>query len=125
MNSKYPNYDPKIRDRFIRCFQDRGMLKWGGFYLSDHTRVIEKTANYRAEKQSRYLKKQMNFQQISEILFKAFSNNREVEIQLADENREHGIAETIVGSVEGYDQKGIIIAKKNFSLDSIWRCDLV
>ncbi|MDN6967102.1 DNA polymerase III subunit alpha [Oenococcus sp. UCMA 17063] len=125
MNSKYPNYDPKIRDRFIHCFQDRGMLKWGGFYLSDHTRVIEKTANYRAEKQSRCLKKQMNFQQVSEVLFKAFSNNREVEIQLADENRGHGIAETIVGFVEGYDQNGIIISKKIFSLDSIWHCDLV
>ncbi|EJO00169.1 hypothetical protein [Oenococcus oeni] len=125
MNSKYPNYDPKIRDRFIRCFQDRGMLKWGGFYLSDHTRVIEKSAKYRAEKQSRYLKEQMNFHKISEVLFRAFSNEREVEIQLADENQEHGIAKIIVGFVEGYDRDGIIVANNFFSLDDIWRCELV
>ncbi|WP_257612342.1 EF-Tu/IF-2/RF-3 family GTPase, partial [Oenococcus oeni] len=66
-----------------------------------HTRVIEKSAKYRAEKQSRYLKEQMNFHKISEVLFRAFSNEREVEIQLADENQEHGIAKTIVGFVEG------------------------
>ncbi|OIM20308.1 DNA polymerase III subunit alpha, partial [Oenococcus oeni] len=89
------------------------------------TRVIEKSAKYRAEKQSRYLKEQMNFHKISEVLFRAFSNEREVEIQLADENQEHGIAKTIVGFVEGYDRDGIIVANNFFSLDDIWRCELV
>lgn len=125
MNKDYPNYDPKIRDQFIHSFQDRGMMKWGGFYLSDHTRVIEKSSKQRAEKERRFLRERMDFKTISQRLFDAFSNHKEVQIQLAEESEEHGIYATILGFVEGYDETGILVADKVVAVNDIWNCQLI
>ncbi|MEJ1319580.1 hypothetical protein QY890_01075 [Latilactobacillus sakei] len=30
-------FDPNLVTQFLNQYQDRGMMKWQGFYLSDHT----------------------------------------------------------------------------------------
>lgn len=37
MSSNNYDYDPSLVQRFLSEYQDRSMLKWQGFYLSDHT----------------------------------------------------------------------------------------
>lgn len=37
MSSNNYDYDPSLVQRFLSEYQDRGMLKWQGFYLSNHT----------------------------------------------------------------------------------------
>ncbi|MFT9266691.1 DNA polymerase III subunit alpha [Oenococcus sp.] len=125
MSNPYPNYDPRIRDQFIRNYRDRGMMKWGGFYLSDHTRVIEKKAKSRRANEKRRLQKQMDFQKISANLFSAFANEKEVSVQLAEENKDHYAAQTIVGFVQGYGDDGVVIAGQVVAYDDIWNCSII
>lgn len=38
------DFDKKVTE-FFRTYQDRGMKKWQGFFLSDHTLAIKKIVN--------------------------------------------------------------------------------
>lgn len=35
-------FDPNLVTQFLNQYQDRGMMKWQGFYLSDHTASLNK-----------------------------------------------------------------------------------
>ncbi|MBA1394127.1 hypothetical protein EQ500_09685 [Lactobacillus sp. XV13L] len=36
------NFDPRLVQSFLTEYQDQGMLKWQGFYLSDHTSKLDR-----------------------------------------------------------------------------------
>ncbi len=60
MSETYPNYDPTWPMQvFGQLYQDQGMKKWGGFYLSDHTAVLNQAATQQAAIAARKLKPQM------------------------------------------------------------------
>ena len=42
----------KIVEEFFRTYQDRGMKKWAGFYLSDHTAKINRDKKRRETQSS-------------------------------------------------------------------------
>ena len=37
MNNIRDDFDPNLVTQFLNQYHDRGMMKWQGFYLSDHT----------------------------------------------------------------------------------------
>ena len=45
------NFDPALVQRFLDDYQDRGMMKWQGFMLSDHTAKLNKKAKAQAERE--------------------------------------------------------------------------
>lgn len=74
-------FDQKL-DEFFRNYQDSGMKKWSGFFLSDHTVKISKS---NIERNTNYFKKsEMTVDKISEILLDSFCNHRLISLQLKD-----------------------------------------
>ena len=88
-------------DPFVSNYDDRGMAKWMGFYLSEHTSEMEKdntirnTIYYRREKMSEI--------EISSILDTAYRYRYSVIIQLDALNTEGFAFEDVTGVVEGFN----------------------
>lgn len=104
-------------DPLIREYHDRGMAKWMGFYLSEHT------ARMKTEKTKRNLtrprKLQMNAIEIAEILSTSYLSKNLVEIQLAALNPEGEAFADIIGVVLGFDDTTIFLADATMEIQAI------
>ncbi|WP_413627769.1 hypothetical protein R4B61_00830 [Fructilactobacillus vespulae] len=80
-------FDQRLVDQFFKYdYHDRGMMKWQGFYLSDHTVAIAKQ-----EKQTKHVVKVKPQQTVIEIkknLVRAFEKQQSVIIQLNELDQE-------------------------------------
>lgn len=112
-NSKF---DKAIQD-FFKNYHDRGMQKWGGFFLSDHTVQINKDN----QKANTFYRKEaeMDLQEISRIFFKAFSNHYKIRLQLKDRNYNNEFKKDITGFVDGYHDRQIIVSGYAIELEDI------
>ena len=104
-------------DPLIREYHDRGMAKWMGFYLSEHTAEME------SEKKERNLiwprKPQMDEFEISEILRESYLTKISVEIQLDTLNSEGYALADIVGIVMGFDDTNIFLSVSKMDIQVI------
>lgn len=119
MGEAFMSYHP---DPYVRGYDDRGMAKWMGFYLSEHTTEMEKDNTMRNKVWFR--KEQMTEFEIGEILENAFKNHSQVIIQTAELNNEGTAFEDILGVVEGFNGNTLYISDvdtgiKFVSIDSI------
>ena len=88
-------------------YNDRGRLKWAGFYLSDHTEVIDAE---NAERSNHNLaKEQMTTEEISEVLNAAVIKRKIVCIQKEERDSEGYYPDDIIGQKRGYDELGIFV----------------
>jgi hypothetical protein len=110
-------FDQKL-DEFFRNYQDSGMKKWSGFFLSDHTVKISKS---NIERNTKHFKKsEMPIDKISEILLDSFCNHKQVSLQLKELDENGNLSPDIKGFVEGYyDQETIIVSGSKLSLETI------
>jgi hypothetical protein len=115
------DFDQKVTE-FFRTYQDRGMKKWAGFFLSDHTLKINQD---KAKRSVTYQKeKPMSQAEISEVLFKAFSNHLLVQLQLKQLDDNGELPADITGFVEGYQEQKIIISGQVVDFNDINHVDL-
>lgn len=104
MNSK--EFDRKL-DNFFRNYQDRGMKKWAGFFLSDHTAKINQSNRQRKMVYSK--KPEMSQTKISKILLTAFYKHQLVSLQLKELDQNGNLPANIEGFVDGYTNQDIIV----------------
>jgi soluble P-type ATPase len=101
------------------------MLKWNGFYLSDHTRVIEQEL---AEEQAIYDRRRLvrqSFEEIGSILMQAQLKSRPVLVQLADEDADHRLKADILGELKGYTDTTIVVGDEQIAYDDIWHVEII
>lgn len=104
-------YDDDSAERLFmeakRVYEDRGMLKWIGFYLSDHTAVLNK-----AEKERNFInqeKPKMSLEEIGEILQQAYLQGKRVAIQLEELDSEGNFLADLVGKLAGQREEKIFL----------------
>jgi hypothetical protein len=66
---------------FEHYYVDRGMVKWNGYYLSDHTESVGKYTQERANERNQVVMPEMSLENITAILFHAYSNHLQVSVQ--------------------------------------------
>lgn len=98
-------------------YNDRGRLKWAGFYLSDHTEEIDTDNEQRANQN--LAKEQMTTEEITEVLNAAVIKNRSVCIQKEERNAEGYYPDDIIGKIFGSDELGIYVGKNKVHYDEI------
>lgn len=108
MSEAFMHYHP---DPLIRDYQDRGMMKWLGFYLSEHTAEMEKDARQKQTILPR--KAPMTEGEIGSILETAFIQQRPVSIQLAFLDEEGQTAADLVGLILGFEDHELFLADTN------------
>lgn len=110
------NFNDTVNN-FFKNYQDRGMKKWQGFMLSDHIATLNRD---KEEKAKVYTEKDtMSETEVSQVLLRAFANNKVVSVQLKEKTLDKKIQPDIVGLVKGYDQDKIIIGDNKIELNNI------
>lgn len=88
-------------------YQDRGMVKWAGFYLSEHTDTLNDQMT--REKNCPQQKMQMNIDEIGTILSETQRRNKEITIQIEERDSNGYYKPDTVGVIKGFDELGIFV----------------
>jgi len=94
-----------------QTYQDRGMMKWIGFYLSDHTAVLSKEAKER--NRINVGKEQMSLEEIGETLQQAYLKNKRIAIQLETLDNEGNYPDDLVGKISGQREEQIYLDEED------------
>ena len=108
-------YDDESAERLFmeakQVYQDRGMMKWIGFYLSDHTAVLDKESKERNH--INIEKEQMTLEEIGEVLQQAYLKNKRIAIQLEALNDEGNYLDDLVGKIFGQREEQIYLDEED------------
>lgn len=109
-------FDERV-NKFFKNYHDRGMKKWGGFFLSDHRVAINKDDKDRGRLYAK--KSEMTQEEISEILLKSYSEHYQVSLQLKDLDAEGHYKADVVGFVKSWAGQELIIDDQLIEMDNI------
>ena len=114
-------YDDESAEKLFieakKVYEDRGMLKWIGFYLSDQTAAINKDVKDRSRVNPK--KEQLDGEEINRILNEARIKSKPVAIQLNSVNADAQYSDDVTGMIRGYDSLGIYVDNKRVLYDEI------
>ena len=102
------NDDQLVQRFFDHDYRDRGVVKWQGFYLSDHTAALKKQAKQEAKKYSARV--QQSLEDMSAILSEAYANGQTVSIQVNERDLNGEFRPDLVGKVIGYEEDKVYLA---------------
>jgi len=88
-------------------YQDRGMVKWAGFYLSEHTDTLNDQMT--REKNCPQQKMQMDIDEIGTILSETQRRNKEITIQIEERDSNGYYKPDTFGVIKGFDELGIFV----------------
>lgn len=109
-------FDKKVED-FFKNYRDRGMVKWAGFYLSDHVLKMHKKS--KADAYVEVKKAEMSPEEVSKVLLKAFGESRIVSVQMRILNKEGELFWSFQGHVLGVDEDNVMIADHIVEIEEI------
>lgn len=98
-------------------YQDRGMMKWAGFYLSEHTDTLKDQIT--REENCPQQKMQMDIDEIGTILSEAQRRNKEIAIQIEERDSNGYYKPDTVGVIKGFDELGIFVGNTKIGYDEI------
>ena len=98
-------------------YRDRGIKKWAGFYLSEHTATQEKETN--EKKKFNPQKKQMDSQEIASLVNESILKNKSVAIQIEAVDQNGHYKDDVVGLIVGGDELGIYVKDTKVDFDEI------
>ncbi|GKT04157.1 hypothetical protein [Furfurilactobacillus entadae] len=103
-------YDPELVKMFFHHdYQDRGMLKWQGYYLSDHTSALNKQTLAENERDARVAVDPMGQEAIFTAVGQAILKQKAVAIFLNEMSVENGLPAVIEGRIMGQGREDVII----------------
>lgn len=113
-------FDQRVEE-FFRNYQDRGMKKWAGFFLSDHSLKINKDNQKR---RTVYCKKSPITQnEIRKSLMKSFAEHRQIAVQIKEITEDNQVKPNIIGFVDGYQEDAAIISNHFVNINDINHID--
>ncbi|GEP19607.1 hypothetical protein [Pediococcus argentinicus] len=99
------SYDPKKVQLFFNSYyKDRGVIKWQGYYLSDHTSALNKQAKEKAKRAAVIIPDQMSTSDISDCLQQAVIKRYPIHIQTNTKNKNGEFEPEFYGYIQGYDE---------------------
>lgn len=112
-----------INNKIVMDYQDRGMGKWGGFYLSEHTAEISKDDKQR--KKINVKKERMTAEEIDQVLHAARLKTEMISIQKEIVDQDNNYMDDVVGYISGYDERGIFLGEEKIDYDEIRNVSIV
>lgn len=101
-----------VKHFFEHDYHDRGMMKWQGFYLSDHTAALNQQNH---QLNAVYVPRpQQSLSELTQVLADAYQSQQLVTIQLktVDQNNHH--LPDITTLIHGYNANDIVIDSNRF-----------
>lgn len=123
---KNNEYDPNLVNQFLKHdYHDRGMMKWQGFYLSDHTSNISKTAKQKKEMYEQQHGPLMEAEEIIEIINQAIVKNKRVQVDLAEQTIDGIVPKPISGLIQGWFGQQLYVNDKAIIMEEIQSIKLI
>ena len=113
-----------VADFFANRYTDRGMRKWQGYYLSDHTAALKKQAQ---TEHLTYPPLSLQDQAyIRMILLRAYAEGQSVTIQIDLQTPDGQMLPPITGKVGGVTDSDVVhVGDQNISIRMIRHIDLI
>ncbi|MCS8581661.1 hypothetical protein [Latilactobacillus curvatus] len=118
-------FDPNLVTQFLNQYQDRGMMKWQGFYLSDHTASLNKVDREDEIKLNRRHSEQMALNEIESCLSQALEKSQVVRVERSLQDQNSYVAPFIEGKIEGYYQDKLMIGGEFIAINEIYAISLM
>ncbi|MDG2979035.1 hypothetical protein KNP65_03665 [Latilactobacillus curvatus] len=118
-------FDPNLVTQFLNQYQDRGMMKWQGFYLSDHTASLTKVDREDEIKLNRQHSEQMDLTEIEKCLNQALEKNQVVRVERSLQDQNGYVAPFIEGKIEGYYQDKLMIGGEFIAINEIYAIKII
>lgn len=120
MNSR-DEYDPNlVRQFFTNDYHDRGMKKWQGFFLSDHTSSLSKMDHNDYEQRRQSHQMAMEPEDIADVINEAVVKNQQVAIDLAERTVNGIIPKPIIGRIQGWFGEQLFVNDKPVLIEEIY-----
>lgn len=120
------NYDPNLVNQFLKHdYHDRGMMKWQGFFLSDHTANINKTSREQEEVNRRHHGPAMEQDDIAEIINQAIVKSKHVQIELGEQTIDGIVPKPISGLIQGWFGQQLYVNDKAIIMEEIQSIKLI
>lgn len=118
-------YDPTIVQQFFdHDYHDRGMIKWQGYMLSDHTSALKKENEQRDTVIEP--KPVMTAEEIGEVLEQSYANNKRVSLQLYSTNSDRTLEPDKTGKVLGVQDNNVFVDGNDWiAIDAIRHAELI
>lgn len=109
--------------RLNEHYHDRGIVKYNGFYTSEHTAILQSNKQKRSKINQQL--RQMTPEEISIIIENAILKQQYLSIQLESVDEDGHYYDNIVGVVVGHDDLGIYLSNEKVDYDEIRHVDIV
>lgn len=106
-----------VTSYFKNDYRERGKVKWNGYFLSDHTSSLKSEALERHQQTERLPR--MTVEDIRQTLMHALLEYHEVVIQQDMQDETGNLFKNIVGSIDGFSDRGVVIDKEHLLFENI------
>lgn len=110
---------------FEHDYQERGMMKWAGFFLSDHTEDVADYTNQRRANDSLKKLDEQSVEEATQLLFFAHTQQGKVAVQLKSRRSDGKIKPTLSGTVNGFFENNVYIDEVSIQLEDIQHVSLI
>ena len=118
-------FNPNLVTQFFNEYQDRGMLKWQGFYLSDHTVSLDKLDNTHQAQLNRQHSDQMASSEIEAIINQAIVKQLTVRIERNIQDKDGYLPPFIEGKIAGFYEDYLVIDDQFISFEEIYAITII
>lgn len=98
-------------------YRERGKVKWNGYFLSDHTSSLKSEAHERHQQTERLSR--MTVVDIKQTLMNVLLEYHEVVIQRDVQDETGNLFKSIVGGIDGFSDRGLVINKDHLLFENI------
>lgn len=106
-----------VTSYFQNDYRERGKVKWNGYFLSDHTSSLKSETHERHQQTKRLPR--MTVEDIRQTLMHALLEYHEVVIQQDVQDETGKLFKNIVGGIDGFSDRGVVIDKKHLLFENI------
>lgn len=118
-----PEFSALVTNYFQHDYRERGIKKWRGFFLSDHTSALNREAMKQQENEKQL--PQMSLDEIKRIALRAGANYHFVSVQLNEMNYNHEIKKSIFGMVDSVNDRFMLVDDKKIMFDTVRSINLL
>lgn len=120
------DYDPDLVTQFLKHdYHDRGMMKWQGFFLSDHTSSLNKIDKQKSAAFSQQHGPSMDQEEIAEKINLAIVKNRRVKIEIDEQTIDGIVPKPISGLIQGWVGQQLYINNQAITIEEIRSVNLI
>ncbi len=111
------DFSQLVTNYFKNDYRERGKIKWQGYFLSDHTALLNSDNEKRHQVNEKLPRMSLN--DIKQTLDDAALSYSTVIVQQDQKGKDGQMADNIIGAVSGYSDRGVVVNQQHILFETI------